>query len=98
MIDLKNSSSQSERSKTPLLEWIDKQDQAFKLERQELRDAKQLRIEEAEDRNDQRALRSAKTIRINMEDIERKEVGLRMGRWGLLGTLDPHHFRYKRPR
>ena len=57
------------------LEWIDKQTQAFQLERQELRDAKQLRIEEAEDRNDQRALRAAKSIRINMDDIERKEVG-----------------------
>lgn len=61
--------------KNAALEWIDKQTQAFQLERQELRDAKQLRIEEAEDRNDQRALRAAKTIRINMDDIERKEVG-----------------------
>lgn len=61
--------------KNAALEWIDKQTQAFQLERQELRDAKQLRIEEAEDRNDQRALRSAKSIRINMDDIERKEVG-----------------------
>jgi protein disulfide-isomerase len=56
-------------------EWIDKQTQMFQLERQELRDAKQLRIEEAEDRNDQRALRAAKGIRINMDDIERKAVG-----------------------
>jgi protein disulfide-isomerase len=47
----------------------------FQLERQELRDAKQLRIEEAEDRNDQRALRAAKSIRINMDEIERKGVG-----------------------
>jgi protein disulfide-isomerase len=61
--------------KNAALEWIDKQSQAFQLERQELRDAKQLRIEEAEDRNDQRALRAAKSIRINMDDIERKEVG-----------------------
>lgn len=61
--------------KNAALEWIDKQTQAFQLERQELRDAKQLRIEEAEDRNDQRALRSAKTIRIDMDAIERKEVG-----------------------
>jgi len=61
--------------KNAALEWIDKQTQAFQLERQELRDAKQLRIEEAEDRNDQRALRSAKSIRINMDDIERREVG-----------------------
>lgn len=61
--------------KNAALEWIDKQTQAFQLERQELRDAKQLRIEEAEDRNDQKALRAAKSIRINMDDIERKEVG-----------------------
>ena len=61
--------------KNAALEWIDKQTQAFQLERAELRDAKQLRIEEAEDRNDQRALRAAKSIRINMDDIERKEVG-----------------------
>ncbi|KAK3075625.1 hypothetical protein LTR53_000867 [Teratosphaeriaceae sp. CCFEE 6253] len=61
--------------KNAALEWLDKQTQAFQLERQELRDAKQLRIEEAEDRNDQRALRAAKSIRINMDDIERKEVG-----------------------
>ncbi|KAL9095274.1 MAG: hypothetical protein Q9165_002530 [Trypethelium subeluteriae] len=61
--------------KNAALEWIDKQTQAFNLERQELRDAKQLRIEEAEDRNDQRALRSAKQIRINMDEIKRKEVG-----------------------
>ncbi len=56
-------------------EWIDKQTQAFILERQELRGAKQLRIEEAEDRNDQRALRAAKVIRIDMDQVERKDVG-----------------------
>ena len=60
--------------KTAALEWMDKQTQQFQLERQELRDAKQLRIEEAEDRNDQRALRNAKTIRINMDRSDRKEV------------------------
>ena len=61
--------------KNAALEWLDKQTQAFQLERQELRDAKQLRIEEAEDRNDQRGLRGAKSIRINMDDISRPEVG-----------------------
>ncbi|KAK5721195.1 hypothetical protein LTR17_014755 [Elasticomyces elasticus] len=61
--------------KNAALEWIDKQTQAFQLERQERRDGKQLRIEEAEDRNDQRALGAAKSIRINMHDIQRKEVG-----------------------
>jgi len=57
------------------MEWIDKQTQMFQLERQELRNAKQLRIEEAEDRNDQRALRAAKSIRINMDEVEHKNVG-----------------------
>ena len=61
--------------KNAALEWIDKQTKAFQLERTELRDAKQLRIEEAEDKNDQRGLRAAKSIRINMDDIARKEVG-----------------------
>jgi len=55
-------------------EWADKQIQLFQLERQELRDAKQLRIEEAQDRDDQRALRNAKNIRINMDRSDRKEV------------------------
>ena len=61
--------------KSAALEWMDKQTQSFQRERQELRDSKQLRIEEAEDRNDQRALRSAKSIRINMDKSEQKEVG-----------------------
>ncbi|RDW79591.1 hypothetical protein BP6252_04229 [Coleophoma cylindrospora] len=61
--------------KSAALEWMDKQTLRFQQERQELRDAKQLRIEEAEDRNDQRALRAAKSIHINMDMSERKEVG-----------------------
>ncbi|KAI5207973.1 hypothetical protein AUEXF2481DRAFT_68884 [Aureobasidium subglaciale EXF-2481] len=61
--------------KSAALEWIDKEIQAFQLERQEYRDAKQLRIEEAEDRNDQRGLRAAKQIRIDMNEIPRKEIG-----------------------
>ncbi|CAO2652961.1 Nn.00g023720.m01.CDS01 [Neocucurbitaria sp. VM-36] len=61
--------------KSAALEWIDKQETAFQLERQELRDAKQLRIEEAEDKDDQRALRNAKSIRINMDELERTQVG-----------------------
>ncbi|KAI9783164.1 MAG: hypothetical protein M1816_001486 [Peltula sp. TS41687] len=61
--------------KNAALEWMDKETHAFQLERQELRDAKQLRIEEAEDRGDQRALNAAKGIRINMEELKRKEVG-----------------------
>ncbi|KAK4125551.1 thioredoxin-like protein [Parathielavia appendiculata] len=55
-------------------EWMDKQIQLFQLERQELRDAKQLRIEEAQDRNDERALQRAKNIRIDMNRSDRKEV------------------------
>jgi protein disulfide-isomerase len=56
-------------------EWIDKQDKIFQLERQELRDTKQLRIEEAEDKDDQRALRDAKSITIDMDKLERTQVG-----------------------
>lgn len=61
--------------KNAALEWMDKQTQAFQLERQELRDSKQLRIEEAEDRNDQRALRQAKSFVISItEENFRKGV------------------------
>lgn len=60
--------------KNAALEWMDKVTQAFQLERQELRDSKQLRIEEADDRNDQRSLRSAKSIRINIQEDDKKQV------------------------
>jgi protein disulfide-isomerase len=68
--------AQSRRElKNAALEWMDKQTQLFQLERQELRDSKQLRIEEAEDRDDQRALRQAKSIVISItEDDFRKGV------------------------
>ncbi|PHH81338.1 hypothetical protein CDD82_999 [Ophiocordyceps australis] len=68
-------------------EWIDRQIQEFQLERKKLRDAKQMRIEEAEDRGDQRALRAAKAIRINMDTSGRREAtfawvdGLYWQRW-----------------
>ncbi|MCJ1397264.1 hypothetical protein MMC11_000456 [Xylographa trunciseda] len=61
--------------KNAALEWMDRETQAFQLERQEQRDAKQLRIEEAEDRNDQRALRQAKSIVIDISEDDRKQVG-----------------------
>jgi len=61
--------------KNAALEWMEREQNAVRLERQELRDAKQLRIEEAEDRNNEKALRAAKAIRINIEDAERPEVG-----------------------
>jgi protein disulfide-isomerase len=61
--------------KSAALEWIDKQDALFHLERQELRDAKHLRIEEAADKGDERALENAKNTRINMDDIQRPQVG-----------------------
>ena len=61
--------------KTAANEWMDKQIQQFQLERQDLRNTKQLRIEEAEDRGDSRALRQAKHIRINMDMSDRKQVG-----------------------
>lgn len=55
-------------------EWMDRQIQEFQLERKKLRDSKQMRIEEAEDRNDQRALRAAKAIRVDMNAAGRKEA------------------------
>lgn len=55
-------------------EWMDRQIQEFQLERKKLRDSKQMRIEEAEDRGDQRALRAAKGIRVDMNNAGRKEV------------------------
>ncbi|KAL1885708.1 hypothetical protein Plec18167_001203 [Paecilomyces lecythidis] len=61
--------------KNAALEWMDKQTHLFQLERQELRDAKQLRIEEADDRNDQRALRAAKSMRITIREDDKKQVG-----------------------
>lgn len=61
--------------KNAALDWMEKQTHAFQLERQEMRDAKQLRLEEAEDRNDQRALRAAKSIHIAIREDDRKQVG-----------------------
>ncbi|KAI2787585.1 hypothetical protein POX_f07957 [Penicillium oxalicum] len=60
--------------KEAAFEWMDKQIQLFRLERSELRDAKQLRIEEADDRNDQRALRAAKNMRITIREDDKKPV------------------------
>jgi protein disulfide-isomerase len=54
--------------KNAAIEWIDRETQQKRLERQELRDAKQLRMEEAEDRDDERALRAARNTRIVLED------------------------------
>jgi protein disulfide-isomerase len=75
----RESASDLARSKRELknaaLEWIDKREAAFQLERQELRNAKQLRIEEASDKNDERALRDAKSIRIDMDALEKTQVG-----------------------
>ena len=61
--------------KNAALDWMEKQTHNFQLERQEMRDAKQLRLEEAEDRNDQRALRAAKSIRIDIREDDKKQVG-----------------------
>ncbi|DAA74867.1 TPA_exp: Uncharacterized protein A8136_2285 [Trichophyton benhamiae CBS 112371] len=61
--------------KNAALEWMEKQTKLFQLERQELRDAKDLRIEEADDRNDQRALRAAKSMRITIREDDKKQVG-----------------------
>lgn len=56
-------------------EFMDRQIQEFQLERKRLRDAKQMRIEEAQDRNDERAERDAKGIRIDMNAAKKKDVG-----------------------
>lgn len=61
--------------KNAALDWMEKQTHAFQLERQEQRDAKQLRLEEAEDRNDQRAVRAAKSIHIDIREDDKKQVG-----------------------
>lgn len=60
--------------KNAALEWIEKDEHNRQLERQELRDAKQLRIEEAQDRNDERAERAAKQIRIDVDSLNRPKV------------------------
>jgi len=59
--------------KAAALEWLEYRAQEAKQERQELRDNKQLRIEEAEDRNDARALNNAKNIRVQLSP--KREVG-----------------------
>ncbi|KAF2672792.1 disulfide isomerase [Microthyrium microscopicum] len=53
--------------KSAAIEWIDRETHLRQLERQELRDAKQLRIEEAEDRGDDRAKSRARGTRIFLE-------------------------------
>lgn len=59
--------------KAAALEYMDKMQNEETNRKQELRDQKQLRIEEAEDRNDERALRQAKNIKIILP--ARREVG-----------------------
>ena len=61
--------------KNAALEWMERETLAFQRERQEQRDSKQLRIEEAEDRNDQRALRAAKQAQITLTERDRRQVG-----------------------
>jgi protein disulfide-isomerase len=53
--------------KNAAMEWIDREAHFRKLERQELRDAKQLRMEEARDRGDERGLSRARGTRIVLE-------------------------------
>ena len=62
-------------TKAAASDWMEKQTHAFELERQELRDAKQLRLEEADDRNDERAKRAAKSIHIDIREEDKKQVG-----------------------
>lgn len=60
--------------KTAASDWMDRQVQEFQLERTKLRDSKQMRIEEAQERGDQRGLRNAKAIKIDMDSASRQEV------------------------
>ncbi len=61
--------------KNAALDWMERQTHQFQLGRQEMRDAKQLRLEEAEDRGDQRAIRAAKSIEVNISEDDKKQVG-----------------------
>ena len=61
--------------KNAALDWMEKQRHAFELERQELRDAKQLRLEEAEDRHNDGAKRNAKNTHIDIREDDKKQVG-----------------------
>lgn len=63
--------SKQELKKTAM-EYLDIRAKEEKIERQELRDKKEMKIEEAEDRNDERALRNAKNIRVVLK--QRREV------------------------
>lgn len=65
-------SSKQELKKTAL-EYIEMRAKAEKIERQELRDKKQIKIDEAEDKGDTRALRAAKKLKVNLS--KKKEVG-----------------------
>ena len=56
-------------------EWMDKELQLFRLERDELRSSKQLRIEEAQDRDDKAALNRAKQTRITLTEADRQQIG-----------------------
>src|SRR5690606_4599849 len=63
--------SKMERKKTAL-EYIEVRARGDTIERQDLRDKQQMKIEEAEDKNDERALRGAKNIHVNLKS--RKQV------------------------
>jgi protein disulfide-isomerase len=59
--------------KEAAVEFMQQRQEEEQAERKRLRDQKQLRLEEAEDRNDQRAINAAKGTRINLSP--KKEVG-----------------------
>lgn len=62
-----------EELKKAAVEYMAQRAQEEQTERKRLRDQKQLRLEEAEDRNDERAIRAAKNTHIDI--AKRKEVG-----------------------
>lgn len=61
--------------KMAALQRMERRTEEFQRERREMREAKQLRIEEADDRGDQRGLRAAKSIRIDIQETDKKQVG-----------------------
>ena len=59
--------------KEAAVEFMDQRQQEEILERKELRDKKQLRLDEAQDRNDERGVKAAKKMRVELSN--RKDVG-----------------------
>ena len=68
-------SSAIKEMKQAALEWMEVEKKTFDLEREKLRNAKQLRVEEATARKDENALVRAKLTKITDADVKQKQVG-----------------------